>query len=144
MASLSDDLKRVPLFSALSERQLKRLARAFRQRDVAPGTTPVRQGEMSGVGFFVITGGEASVTVDGAKVAQLGPGDYFGELGLISERARTATVTAETPLQLLELASWDFRQFIRGDPEASWTLLRRVVERLVEAEERNRIETGSR
>jgi CRP-like cAMP-binding protein len=144
MAGLTDELKRVPLFSGLSERQLKRLSRDFKPRDVAPGTTPVRQGEMSGVGFFVVTGGEASVTVDGAKVAQLGPGDYFGELGLISERARTATVTAETPLQFLELASWDFRQFIQGNPEASWTLLQYVVDLLAEAEERSRRATESR
>ena len=144
MAGLPDDLQRVPLFSALGDRQLKRLARDFKQRDLPAGATPLRQGEMSGIGFFVITEGEASVTVDGAKVARLGPGDYFGELGLISERVRTATVTAETPLKVLELASWDFREFIQSNPEASWTLLQEVVDRLIDVEERNRSGTEGR
>jgi CRP-like cAMP-binding protein len=134
--SLADDLKKVPLFSGLSQRQLKRLSRDFKERDFKPGTTPVRQGHMSGVGFFVITEGEASVSVDGTERARLGPGDYFGELGLISERARTAAVTAETPLRCVMLASWDFRRFIKDNPDASWKLLQHVVDLLAEAEQR--------
>jgi CRP-like cAMP-binding protein len=134
--SLADDLKKVPLFSGLSQRQLKRLSRDFKERDFKPGTTPVRQGRMSGVGFFVITEGEASVSVDGTERARLGPGDYFGELGLISERARTATVTAETPLRCVMLASWDFRRFTKDNPDASWKLLQHVVDLLAEAEQR--------
>jgi CRP-like cAMP-binding protein len=84
MPALTDELKRVPLFSSLSQRQLKRLARDFREREFRPGTAVVQQGQMSGIGFFVITEGEARVTVDGADVARLGAGDHFGELALIS------------------------------------------------------------
>jgi CRP-like cAMP-binding protein len=91
---------------------------------------------MSGIGFFVITGGEASVSVDSREVARLGAGDYFGELGLISERARTATVTAETSLRCLELASWDFRRFVKDNPEISWKLLQHLAN-LLEAQERS-------
>jgi len=104
VAKLVDELRQVPLFSGLSERQLKQLARGFKEREFRPGTSMVRQGEMSGVGFFVITGGEASVSVDGMEVARLGPGDHFGELALISEQVRSATVTAEGPLQCLVMA----------------------------------------
>jgi CRP-like cAMP-binding protein len=129
VATLANDLKRVPLFSSLSQRQLKRLSRDFRKRTFAYGTTPVRQGHTSGIGFFVIVEGEASVSVDGKEVARLGPGDYFGELGLIGQRPRTATVTAETPmLQCAELASWDFRRYVKENPAVSWKLLEHLVD----------------
>jgi CRP-like cAMP-binding protein len=139
VATLADDLKQVPLFSSLSQRQLKRLSRDFRERTFVPGTTPVRQGHMSGIGFFVITEGEASVSIDGSEVARLGPGDYFGELGLISERPRTATVTAETSLRCAELASWHFRRFVKENPGASWKLLENLVDLLAERTERSRL-----
>jgi CRP-like cAMP-binding protein len=87
---------------------------------------------MSGVGFFVVVEGEASVSVDGKNVAQLGAGDYFGELALIAERERTATVTAETALECLEIPIWDFREFVKNDSDVSWKLLRQVVGRLLD------------
>ena len=136
MAKLVDELRQVPLFSGLSQRQLRQLARSFKEREFRPGTSMVRQGEMSGVGFFVITGGEASVSVDGMEVAKLGPGDHFGELALISEQVRSATVTAEGPLQCLVMAFWDFRRFAKENPDVMWKLLQHLVGVLTE--ERNR------
>ena len=136
MAKLVDELRQVPLFSGLSQRQLKQLARGFKEREFRPGTSMVRQGEMSGVGFFVITGGEASVSVDGMEVAKLGPGDHFGELALISEQVRSATVTAEGPLQCLVMAFWDFRRFAKENPDVTWKLLQHLVGVLTD--ERNR------
>ena len=136
MAKLVDELSQVPLFSGLSQRQLKQLARGFKEREFRPGTSMVRQGEMSGVGFFVITGGEASVSVDGMEVARLGPGDHFGELALISEQVRSATVTADGPLQCLVMAFWDFRRFAKENPDVTWKLLQHLVGVLTE--ERNR------
>jgi len=136
VAKLIDELRQVPLFSGLSQRQLKQLARNFKEREFRPGTSMVRQGEMSGVGFFVITGGEASVSVDGMEVAKLGPGDHFGELALISEQVRSATVTAEGPLQCLVMAFWDFRRFAKENPDVTWKLLQHLVGLLTE--ERNR------
>lgn len=136
MATLADELKQVPLFSSLSQRQLKRLARDFKKREFKPGTTMLRQGHMSGIGFFVITEGEAAVSVDGREVARLGRGDYFGELGLISDRARTATVTASTSLHCAELAIWDFRRFVKDNSDVAWKLLQHVAELLATAETR--------
>ena len=136
MPALADELKQVPLFSGLGQRQLRRLARDFKACDFRAGATPLRQGHMSGVGFFVIREGEASVCVDGAELTRLGPGDHFGELGLISERARTATVTAETPLRCLKLAEWTFRRFVKDSPDVAWKLLVHVVDLLVERESR--------
>jgi CRP-like cAMP-binding protein len=127
VANLVDELKQVPLFSNLSQRQLRRLARDFKEREVRPGTSVVRQGQMSGVDFFVIAEGEASVSVDGTEIARLGPGDHFGELALIGERVRLATVTAEAPLRCLVMASWDFRKFVKGNPDVSWKLLQYLV-----------------
>jgi CRP-like cAMP-binding protein len=134
--NLADELKRIPLFSTLSQRQLRRLARNFRERRVRSGTSLVRQGEMSGADFFVIADGEASVTVDGTEVARLGPNDHFGELALISGQVRQATVTADGPMRCLVIASWHFRRFVQGNPDVSWKLLQYLVGLLTA--ERNR------
>jgi len=136
VAGQSEDLRQVPLFSSLNQRQLKRLARDLRESRFASGVTVVRQQEMSGVGFFIVVEGEASVGVDGSEVARLGPGDYFGELALISEQVRTATVTAATPMRCFVMTSWNFRRFVKDNPDVSWKLLQHLVALL--AEERNR------
>ncbi len=135
MANLVDELKQVPLFSSLNQRQLKRLARDFKEREFRSGTSVVRQGQMSGVDFFVVAEGEASVSVNGAEVTRLGPGDHFGELALIGKRARAATVTAEAPLRCLVMAAWHFRSFVKDNPDVSWKLLEHLVDVLTEAEE---------
>ncbi len=122
-----DDLKKVPLFAELDNRQLKKLASRFRERTVGPGTQVTAEGEMSGVGFFVVGSGEASVNVGGKDVATLGAGDHFGEIALVSEAARTATVTATTELRLLEIPFWDFRDFAHANPDVTWKLLQHVV-----------------
>jgi CRP-like cAMP-binding protein len=130
VASLADDLKRVPLFSELSQRQLKHLAQDFKERTFRPGATVVREGYMSGVDFFVVADGEAVVTVKGKEVGKLGPGDYFGELALIGERERLSTVTAVTPVRCLSMASWHFRRFVNHNPGVAWKLLQRLVDLL--------------
>jgi CRP-like cAMP-binding protein len=132
VADVIEQLQRVPLFSDLNQRQLKRVSRDFRDRGFKAGTSIVRQGEMSGVGFFIISEGEASVIVDGREVARLGPGEHFGELALISEATRTATVTAETPLRCLEITFWDFRRIAKDNPDIAWKLLQYVVGLLTE------------
>ena len=76
--------------------------------------------------------GAASVTVDGREVATLGPGDHFGELALISERTRAATVTAETPLECLEITFWDFRRIAKENPDITWKLLQQVAGLLID------------
>jgi CRP-like cAMP-binding protein len=132
VASPTDELQRVPLFRDLNQRQLKRVGRNFRDRQFKPGTSVVRQGQMSGVSFFLITEGEASVVVDGREITRLGPGDHFGELALISEGTRVATVTAETQLRCLEITFWDFRKIAKENPDITWKLLQYVVGLLIE------------
>ena len=117
MASPPEVLKRVPLFSGLSQRQLKRLARDFREREIKSGTRVMREGQESGISFFVIVEGTATVSLDGAQIRQLGPGDHFGELALISKRVRSATVTADGPMRCLGMHFWDFRRFAQENPD---------------------------
>jgi CRP-like cAMP-binding protein len=88
------------------------------------------EGEMSGVGFFVVASGEAAVSVGGKNVKTLGPGDHFGELALITNRERSATVTAQTAMRCLEIRFWDFRDFALDNPDVMWKLLQHVVELL--------------
>jgi len=125
--STAEDLKRVPLFSGLSERQLRRLAKDFRDRRVPAGALLAKQGEVSGVAFFVIAEGEAAVIVDGTRVGTMGPGDHFGELAMISERERTATVEALTPMRCHTIQFWHFRAFARKNPDVMWKLLQHVA-----------------
>ena len=127
MATAADELARVPLFAELSGRQRRKLAGSFRDRVFKPGTDVVRQGAMSGIGFFIVSEGAATVTVGGQQVATLGPGDHFGELAMITEKERTATVTATTRLRCLEIQFWDFRDFARENPDVTWKLLQHVV-----------------
>ena len=132
MASVVDELKQVPLFSGLSQRQLRRLAKDFNERTVRAGVELVKQGEMSGIDCFVIAEGEAAVKVDGREVAQLGPGDHFGELALVTEHVRSASVVALTEMRCHTIQFWNFRRFARDNPDVTWKLLQQVSELLLE------------
>jgi CRP-like cAMP-binding protein len=136
MPDLSTELAQVPLFSGLSKRQLKKLAGSFRERDYGPGITIVREGQMSGVGFFVVTDGSAKVSVNGSVVATLGAGDYFGELAMISRRERNATVTTDATTRCLVIAFADFRQFVQQNPDVAWKLLEHLADVLAAARAR--------
>jgi CRP/FNR family transcriptional regulator, cyclic AMP receptor protein len=130
--SREEALRRVPLFSDLSTRQLRRLAGKLKEHQYGAGITPVREGHMSGIGVFIVVSGEATVSREGREIATLGPGDHFGELALIAERERTATVTAQTPLNCLEMPVWDFRELVEADGELGWKLLQHVATQLLD------------
>ena len=137
MPSVAEDLKRVPLFSGLSERQLRRLAKDFRDRLVPAGSQFTKQGEMGGVAFFVIAEGEAAVIVDGTRVGTMGPGDHFGEIAMISQRERTATVEAVTPMRCHTIQFWHFRAFAKKNPDVTWKLLQHVAGMLLTEQDRH-------
>jgi CRP-like cAMP-binding protein len=122
----ADLLATVPLLSGLDKKQRERMARDFKERDIPAGTVIIRQGDEHGMGFFILAEGEVTVTVNGAEVARLGPGSYFGEIALISDRVRTATVTASTDVRVLVMMLTDFRAFVRGDADVAWKLLEHV------------------
>jgi CRP/FNR family cyclic AMP-dependent transcriptional regulator len=125
-------LKRVPLFSDLEGRELEQIANSMKQRTFSAGQSIAVEGQ-SGVGFFVIEDGRATVTVGGDEVRTLGPGDYFGEVALITQGARTATVTAETDLRTYGMTFWDFRPLVEDTPSISWKLLQSAVKQYDQA-----------
>lgn len=119
-------MRGVPLLASLDTKHLERLAKDFTKRTFPAGSVVIREGDSQGIGFFLVAAGEGVVTVGGKEVAKVGPGSYFGEVALISDRVRTATVTATTDLECLVMTFWDFRAFVRGDAEVAWKLLEHV------------------
>jgi CRP/FNR family transcriptional regulator, cyclic AMP receptor protein len=118
----ADLLQRVPIFSDLDRKELERIAASMKERTFKAGDKVTEEGQ-SGVGFFVIADGEAKVTVGGGERRRLGPGDYFGEVALLNETARTATITAETDLHCYGLTSWEFRPLVETHSTIAWKLL---------------------
>ena len=131
----ADTIARVPLFSGLEKRDLERIADSFKERNYAAGDTIAAEGQ-GGAGFFVIEDGTAKVTVGGEERATLGPGDYFGEIALIDEGARTATVTAETDMKTYAMTFWEFRPIVETDARIAWKLVQALAHRLREADAR--------
>jgi CRP-like cAMP-binding protein len=122
-------LARVPLFSGLDARGRARIAESMKHRSLKPGDTIAVEGEQ-GVGFFVIESGTARVSVGGEDRRELGPGDYFGEIALISKAPRSATVTADTQVTCWGLTSWDFRPIVKANPSVAWSLLESMAKML--------------
>ena len=133
MAERVDALRKVPLFSGLADGALERLSREFKERTFPAGTEVKREGA-PGAAFFVIAEGEATVTVGGEERAKLGPGDYFGEMALIEEAPRSATIVADTDLRCFGLTPWEFRPFVERHPEVAWALLQTLSRRLRSAQ----------
>ena len=125
-----DALARVPMLSSLDRRHLEKLSKDFSEKTFPARSVVVKEGDDHGIGFFVIADGEAVVTVAGEEVSRLGPGTDFGAIALISDRVRTATVTAETDLHCYVMTLWDFRSFVQGDAEVAWKLLEQLAELL--------------
>ena len=125
----TDLLERIPLFSDLEHRDLEQIAGSMKQRRFSPGETIAAEGEQ-GVGFFVIEDGHAKVTVHGEDRRTLGPGDYFGEVALISGADRTATVTADGDLTCWGMTSWTFRPIVEENASIAWKLLQAMAKML--------------
>jgi CRP/FNR family transcriptional regulator, cyclic AMP receptor protein len=110
-------LKSIPLFEELGDEELAKIAPFAREVSVEAGKVLVREGDFS-YEFMAIEEGEAEVTRSGEHVADLGPGDFFGEMGLLERTLRNATVTAKTPMRLVTLTGWDLRRVERTAPQA--------------------------
>jgi CRP/FNR family transcriptional regulator, cyclic AMP receptor protein len=128
-------LQRVPLFADFDQRDLQRLARSFKERTFEAGSTVAGEGK-TGAGFFVIESGEASVSVRGQEHGKMGPGDYFGEIALIDDGARSATITADSDLHCYGLTSWEFRPLVESNASIAWKLLETMAQRLRAAQQR--------
>jgi CRP-like cAMP-binding protein len=116
-------LARVPLFSGLSSRHLKRLADSMKEVRYMEGAPVVKEGQ-EGDSFYVIVQGEAKVVgPEGTAVNRLLPGDFFGEISLLDGGARTATVTTETPVTMLELKRTAFLRMLKDESDVAVKLL---------------------
>ena len=123
-------LKRAPLFAGLSRKQLVELAKVAEDVDFGAGTTLCRQGER-GHEFFVIMEGEAEVTQNGKRIATCRPGEFFGEIALIEQVPRTATVTATTPIRFFVINSQSFFSLLDEQPAIERKVLRSLARRLI-------------
>ena len=128
-AEATELLKSVPIFSGLDPRELETIARTVHDRTFAPGDV-VAEENHGGVGFFIIREGEAKVTVGGNEVRRLRTGDHFGEIALITEGPRTATVTAETELKCYGLTPWEFRPLVQTNAGIAWKILQALAKQI--------------
>ena len=129
----AETIAKIPLFADLEKRELERVADSFKERRYGAGETIATEGK-SGAGFFVIGEGTAIVTVQGDERTTLGPGDYFGEIALIDEGARTATLTAESDMTCYGMTFWEFRPIVESDARIAWKLLQALARKLRAAE----------
>ncbi len=126
-------LERVPLFTSLQHRQLETLAKRFVERQYAAGQSMVTQGQ-GGEGFFVIVSGKAEAVRERsdavkAVVNVFGPTDYFGEMALLDDGIRTASVVATEATQCLVLARWDFLAVLGDDAAMAVAILQELAKR---------------
>jgi CRP/FNR family cyclic AMP-dependent transcriptional regulator len=122
-------IKRAPLFAGLSKGELEQIAAIADEIDLRQGKELTTQGK-SAREFFVLLEGSADVTKDGRKINELGDGDFFGEIALISRSPRTATVTATAPVRALVITDRSFRRLLEDSPEIQLKVLEALAERL--------------
>jgi CRP/FNR family cyclic AMP-dependent transcriptional regulator len=137
-SSIEEGLTQVPLFAHVSGRHLARLAHLATRRSYRADSVVVRQGDTS-MSFYVILSGTVRLTresEDGQSVpiAEVGPGGFFGEMGLIDDQPRSVTVTAVTPTECALLAKWDFQNELHTEPEVALALLPLLTSRIRDLE----------
>ncbi len=127
-------LKQTALFGRLSDKELDDVLATARRRTFDAGATMVRQGDPGARGFYLVLEGQVDVVRDGAKVAQMGAGEYFGEMALLLEdTARTADVVAAQPTTCLVMTQWDFRAMLRSHPDMAASMMLELAQRLRDA-----------
>jgi CRP/FNR family cyclic AMP-dependent transcriptional regulator len=125
-------IKRVPLFASCSKHELEEIAHIADEIDLSEGKEMTREGSR-GREFFVLLEGDADVTKNGQSINKLGAGDFFGEIALVSDTPRTATVTATTPVRALVITDRSFRRLLDESPEIQRKVLLALAERLAPA-----------
>jgi CRP/FNR family cyclic AMP-dependent transcriptional regulator len=121
-------LKRIPLFESIPDEDLKQVATFAISEEHPEGAVIVKEGDFSNH-FYGIEDGTAKVERDGEEVGQLGPGDVFGEQGLLDKQERSATVTASSPLRVIKIEHWELSRMKKTMPDLVEQLQRKVEER---------------
>lgn len=127
------DLRSVKLLAGMPEGDLKKIAGQMREVRHAKGTQIVVRGH-GGVGFMVILDGHAEVSTPDGRKRVLDPGDHFGEMALLDQGVRSATVTATTDLVVAAIPEWHFKPFLMEHPEVAYRMLQTLSRRVREAE----------
>ncbi|MEI8000710.1 MAG: cyclic nucleotide-binding domain-containing protein [Actinomycetes bacterium] len=128
---IDERLAQVPLFANLDKKALRQISGLATQIDVKQGKELTREGD-HGHEFIIILEGEAEVRVGDTVVANRGPGDYFGEIALVANRPRTATVTALTPMKVEVIGRREFQTMLHDNPVIATELLGITADRLAE------------
>jgi pyruvate,water dikinase len=129
-----ETLELVPLFADLDRKEIRQIAALLKERRFAAGETVVMEGS-GGAAFFLIDSGEATVSIHGAEQATLKRGDYFGEIALIDEGPRAATITASSELVCYGLTFWEFRPLVQENGTIGWKLLQSMAKKLRAAQQ---------
>ncbi len=124
-------LGRAPILAALTERQLRSLAKTAKVIAYPANSRIVQQGE-PGIGLYLILNGDAEVRQGDRLLAKLGPGQFFGEMSLLDEQPRSASVVTLGPSECAVLSRWEFWGFAKSEPEVLQGLLREMARRLRE------------
>ena len=124
-----DSLASIPLLAVLNRRAREQVLRTAREAHYSAGQTVVREGDPATV-LYLIVDGHAGVEQDGRKVGSMGPGEFFGELALIEEHGRTATVVAEDELDCLLISAWEFKASLEEHPQMAIPMLNAIIARL--------------
>ena len=130
---LEQQLASVPLLAGLQDRVRRRLADIGKRRTYAADETIVQEGS-TGTALYVVLSGRARVERGGQAIGQLGTGDFFGELALIEEHPRSATVVASEETDCLLFPAWEFSALLEEHPEVAVPILRVLIRRLHRSE----------
>lgn len=125
----ADRILAQPLFSSLSREDAEEFVRYCEVRHVEPGHPVFTQGGLAAA-FFVIESGEAEAVADGRTLRRMGPGDWFGEIGIVQHTPRTATVSAVSSLTVIAMTAFEFRRLEAEHPDIAATISRSMAERL--------------
>ena len=127
------DVKQAKLFKGLPESELRAIEKQMKNVNHAAGHEIVVRGA-NGVGFMVILDGTVTVSTIQGKSRKLGPGDSFGEMALLDQEGRSASIKADTPVTLATIPEWNFKPFLKEHPEVAYRLLQVLSQRVRQAE----------
>jgi len=128
-STIVDMLQKAPLWSGLTEKELKVIARAFKELKYEGGDFIIRKGER-GIGFYLVADGAVEIRRDGHVLSRLGPSQFFGEMALLDDQPRMADVVALEPTRCLALSSWNFNSIVSDHPRIALKMLQESIRRL--------------
>ena len=134
MQSALATLSSLPLFSALTGRQLRKILKSTSEDDYKAGEVILRQGGQTR-SLFIVLEGTVNIVRDGRRVARRGAGEFFGEISMIDMRPRTASAIAEGPVRCLVLPHKALRDLVMKDSGMAWSLLTTLASRLRDVDE---------